>query len=430
MQNKLHRTCAGLILSSSLFCGLAFADIQLSEHSPDNKQTNTPDSHPIHQQATSQLDEGWADEQSTAEETVAIDIPIAQIRKFIETFQLVKNNYVAAVTDDELFENSIHGLVEGLDAYSRYLDAEHYQQLMEFTEGQIAKPSFTVEFDKTQQIWIITGLESSTDAYRQGLRNGQIVEKINKVRLQDLDRKLIDQLMVGSLGSIAKFDIKNEQASKSFDVVRDKKVEYDVEPYLTDEKILVLKIKAFQKDTTEQVQEILSVYQSQSDLKGILIDLRDNPGGLLSASVELADLFLEQGLIVSTKGRLEAPQRFQALPSAKPIEHPIAILQNRYSASAAEVFAAALKEQNRAIILGERSYGKGAIQKLFPLEQGALQMTVAYYYTPQGHLIEGKGIEPNEVIAIIRSHTDGDTLTAAVKMFHQTILSKAPSPTP
>lgn len=424
MQNKLHRTCTGLILSSSLFCGVAFADIQVPDDTQEQKHSHTQQLSTNYKNNNSESEGEWVDEDPTLEEPVAVDIPIAQIKKFIETFQLVKNNYVAAVTDDELFENSIHGLVEGLDAYSRYLDAEHYQQLMEFTEGQIAKPSFTVEFDKIQQIWRIAALESATDAYRQGLRNGQIVEKINKVRLQDLDQKLIDQLMVGSLGSIAKLDVKIGGASKSFDVVRDKKVEYDVEPYLTDEKILVLKIKAFQKDTTEQVQEILSVYQSQSGLKGILIDLRDNPGGLLSASVELADLFLEQGLIVSTKGRLEAPQRFQALPSARPIEHPVAILQNRYSASAAEVFAAALKEQDRAIILGERSYGKGAIQKLFPLEQGALQMTVAYYYTPHGHLIEGKGIEPNEVIGIIRSHTDGDTLAEAIKIFHQMILSK------
>lgn len=138
--------------------------------------------------------------------------------------------------------------------------------------------------------------------------------------------------------------------------------------------------------------------------------------------MDLADLFLEEGLIVSTKGRLEAAQRFQALPSDQPIRLPVAILQNKYSASAAEVFTAALKEQNRAIVIGERSYGKGAIQKLFPLEQGALQMTVAHYYTPQGHLIEGKGVEPDEFLPILSSHTHEEILTQAIRLFHQMIL--------
>ena len=409
MQNKRCCLIAVVIFSMSLFCTSVIAQ----DSSPPNNQPTSSNL------TSSELDEDWDDD-----ETETVDVPISQIRKFIETFQLVKNNYVGAVTDDGLFENAIHGLVEGLDVYSRYLNAEQYKQLLEFTEGQIAQPNFRLYLDKIQQVWRVEGLTTSAEAYRLGLRNEVVVEKINTVKLQDLDQKQVDQILVGSLGSLLKIDFKINQINKSIEVIRDKKIEYDIEPYLTDEQILVLKVKAFQKETTQQVYDILNLYQSQTGLKGILIDLRDNPGGLLSASVELADLFLEQGLIVSTKGRLEAPQRFQALPSDRPIPYPVAILQNRYSASAAEVFTAALKEQNRAIVIGERSYGKGAIQKLFPLEQGALQMTVAYYYTPKGHLIEGKGVEPDEFIPILKSHTDEEVLTQAVKLFHQMLLTQ------
>ena len=133
-----------------------------------------------------------------------------------------------------------------------------------------------------------------------------------------------------------------------------------------------------------------------------MLDLRNNPGGLLSAAVESADLFLNQGLIVTTKSRSEGDQQFQALPSNEFQNIKLGILINRRSASAAEVFTAALKEHKRAWVIGENSYGKGVVQKLFPLPSGAaLQMTVSHYYTPNGHMIEGQGIQPNQTYPLL-----------------------------
>ncbi|MFC3903345.1 carboxyl-terminal processing protease [Acinetobacter marinus] len=349
------------------------------------------------------------------------DIPIDQIRQFVETFQLVKKNYVDNVSNDQLFEQASHGLLEGLDPYSRYLTDEQYQQLMQFTEGQIAKIPFQLSYVPEQHQWQIAGIANGSDAYELGLRNGEVVEKINNNAVQYLDQRTVDNLLTGSLGSVVKLKIKRGNRSVIADVVRDQALNYDVEPYLTDERILILKIKAFQQDTVPQVQRLLSTYQQRAPIRGVIIDIRDNPGGLLSSAVELADLFLEKGLIVSTKGRIEAAQQFQALASQDPITYPVAILQNRFSASASEVFSAALKENQRATVFGETSYGKGAVQKLFPLQQGAVQLTVSHYFTPNGEMIEGKGIEADRKLNMSDQQTDRQIQEQASNQFGRMI---------
>lgn len=411
MQSK-HPKRIGLLLLGCLFCMATHAELNIKELEESDTTT----------QVEQQEDVPFSDELELSDDesdAAVAEVPITQIRNFIEVFDMVKQNYVAAVTDDELFENALHGLVEELDPYSRYLDAAHYQQLLEFTEGDIAEPNFSLKFNRTSQLWLLDDIGVNSANYRQGLRNGYVVEKINGVRLQSLDQKKLSQILMGSLGSSIKFELNIAGKLQIIEALRDRKISYDVEPYLTNDQILVIKIKAFQQNTTQQVQEILKLYQQQTVLRGLLIDIRDNPGGLLAASVDLADLFLEQGLIVTTRGRIEAPQRFQALPGAISLAYPVAILQNRYSASAAEVFAAAMKEQGRARILGERSYGKGAVQKLFPLKQGALQLTVSHYYTPQGHLIEGKGIEPDDVLTMGSDFTDQQILQNALDTFNR-----------
>lgn len=350
------------------------------------------------------------------------DVPIEQIRNFIETFQVIKDNYVEGVSNNVLFENAMYGLAEHLDPYSRYLDAEHYQQLLEFTEGQIAEPQFKLIFKPEQQQWQLSNIVANSDNYRKGLRNGQVVERINSTPIQTLNERSLNSLLSGALGSALSLRVRIDNKLRNIEVIRDQPQDYNVEPFLTDERILVLRIKAFQQETSPQVQEAIKVYQQRTNnIRGILIDLRDNPGGLLSSAVDLADLFLEQGLIVTTKGRIDAPQKFQAFPSHSAFEYPIAILQNRFSASAAEVFSAALKEHKRAVVIGENSYGKGAIQKLFPLTQGALQLTVAYYYTPSGQLIEGKGVAPNTLLNMNTAQTEQQVLQQALSVFEKTL---------
>jgi carboxyl-terminal processing protease len=410
-----HRQPLGVLsilsMCLSLHCGHAAAA------APDQGITAVPNTLRLNQQsAPPALD---ADDQLTDQPQAAVeDVPIEQIQNFIEAFQLIKHNYVAAVDDDVLFENAMHGLAEQLDPYSRYLDAAHYKQLVEFTEGQIAKPQFDLKFNDQQNNWKITGVARNSENYRLGLRDGQLVERINGINIQTLDLRTVKNLLTGALGSVLSIRVKANAQVQVVDVIRDQKLNYDVQASLSDNRILILRIKAFQQDTTQQVMAMLQHYQKK-ELRGLLIDIRDNPGGLLSAAVDLADVFLEQGLIVSTRSRIEPVQRFQALPSAHPISYPIAILQNRFSASAAEVFAAALKQQQRAIVLGETSYGKGAVQKLFPLKQGALQLTVSHYYTPNGQMIEGKGIEADYSLNMSATLSEQQIQSQALFLFER-----------
>ncbi|MFB2577542.1 MULTISPECIES: S41 family peptidase [unclassified Acinetobacter] len=350
---------------------------------------------------------------------MAEPVPLEQIRSFIEVYQTIQKNYVDAISHDELFGLASQGLAERLDPYSRYLNADQYKQILEFTEGVLAEPKVKLEFDPSMQKWRVNNINILSEAYRKGLRNGQVIEKIGDNYLDGLEERNVLSMWRGAMDSKVNIAVAQDSALKDYELKRDGKVDYDVRPFLTEDQILVLPIRAFQQDTSAQVQSAIKMYQDKAHIRGILIDVRDNPGGLLSAAVDLADLFLDQGLIVTTKSRIEAPQRFQALPNQYPIHYPIAILQNRYSASASEVFAAALKEHQRAKVMGEKSYGKGAVQKLFPLQQGALQLTVAHYYTPDNHMIEGKGIQPDILLAKQKGQSAQQTLQQALEIFNQ-----------
>lgn len=327
--------------------------------------------------------------------TLTAEVPIESIEQFVQIFGVVKENYVIEKSDDALFLQAIKGLVGGLDRYSRYLTAEEYKELLNYTEADIATVDFQLNYDQHTHQWSIKKLKSGSDAEKLGIRNGFTVFKIDNHELKNLNMAQVEDLLHGSMGSTLQLQLNAK--SPVFTVVRTKKIEVaDIEPVLLNNQVLVLKIKVFQQDTANEVKRLIEDYQSPR-LKAVLIDLRNNPGGLLSAAVETADLFLDQGVMVSTKSRSEGNQQFQALPGSDFPKIKLGILINGRSASAAEVFTAALKEHQRAWVMGERSYGKGVVQKLFPLANGAaLQMTVSHYFTPNGSMIDGKGIQPNQ----------------------------------
>ena len=335
---------------------------------------------------------GWVDE--TATHSTA-EVPIESIQQFVQIYGIVRDNYVDQKSDDALFQQAIKGLVSGLDRYSRYLSAEEYRQLIQYTEGDLASVDFNLNYDSFTRLWQIHDLKTGSDSNKLGLRNGQTILKIDNQELKSLNQDQVQGLLYGSIGST--LQIQPENSNSTVILVRNKKVETDIEPVLLHNQVLVLKIRVFQQDTANEIKRLIEEYSS-TKLKAVVLDLRNNPGGLLSAAVESADLFLNQGLIVTTKSRSEGDQQFQALPSNEFQNIKLGILINRRSASAAEVFTAALKEHKRAWVIGENSYGKGVVQKLFPLPSGAaLQMTVSHYYTPSGRMIEGVGIAPNQV---------------------------------
>lgn len=336
-------------------------------------------------------DADWGDE---TEQSIG-EVPVESIEKFVQIYGIVKNNYVDEKIDEALFTQAIKGMVSGLDRYSRYLDAEDYKALMDYTEADIATVDFKLHFDTHSHQWQIKQLSKNSDAEKLGLKNDFTIYKVDHTELKNLNAEQVQDLLYGAMGSTLLLQLNPK--SPVLTVVRNKKIDIaDIETVLLNNHVLVLKIKVFQKDTANEVKRILEEY-SASRLKAVLIDLRNNPGGLLSAAVETADLFLEQGVIVSTKSRSEGDLEYQALPNGEFDGLKLGILINGRSASAAEVFAAALKEHQRAWLIGEKSYGKGVVQKLFPLSNGsAVQMTVSHYYTPNGSMIDGKGIQPNQ----------------------------------
>lgn len=323
------------------------------------------------------------------------EIPIESIEQFVQIYGIVKENYVAEKSDEELFLQATKGMVSGLDRYSRYLSAEDYKQLLQYTEADIATVDFQLSFDQHNHQWQIKNLKENSDAAKLGLNNGFTIFKIDNIELKNLNIEQVNNLLHGSIGSTLQLQLNAK--NPAITVVRNKKLEVaDIEPVLLHNQVLVLKVKVFQQDTANEIKRLIEENNPQR-LKAVLIDLRNNPGGLLSAAVESADLFLNQGVIVSTKSRSEGNQEFQALPGNEFPEIKLGILINDRSASAAEVFTAALKEHRRAWVIGEKSYGKGVVQKLFPLPDGAaLQMTVSHYFTSNGSMIDGKGIQPNQ----------------------------------
>jgi carboxyl-terminal processing protease len=321
------------------------------------------------------------------------EVPVESIQQFVQIYGIVKDNYVDNKNDEQLFQQAIQGLVSGLDRYSRYLSPEDYKQLVQYTDGDLASVDFNLSYDNQHQ-WTIQGLKLEADAYKQGLRNGVSVFKIDDQELRKLNREQVNALLYGSIGST--LSVQLGQTTKPISLVRTKKIETDIEAQLLHNQVLLLKVRVFQQDTANEIKRLIEE-NNPSRLKAVLIDLRNNPGGLLSAAVETADLFLNQGIIVTTKSRSEGNQQFQALPSSEFQNLKVGVLINARSASAAEVFTAAMKEHRRAWVIGEKSYGKGVVQKLFPLSNGtALQMTVSHYYTPSGKMIEGIGIQPDQ----------------------------------
>jgi carboxyl-terminal processing protease len=327
-----------------------------------------------------------------------VEIPVESIQQFVQIYALVKDTYLEERNDQQLFEQAIQGLVGGLDKYSRYLPIEDYQALIQYTEGDLASLDFDLRFDAKLEQWQVSGLTNNADSNKVGLKNGTEIIKIDDQELKKLNQSQVRQLLTGAVGSTVKLQTRVD--ATPIVVVRNKKIDTDIQATLLKNQVLVLHIHVFQQNTANEIRRLVEEYRKLG-VRAVLVDLRNNPGGLLSSAVESADLFLAQGMIVSTKSRSEGDQQFQALPGSELEQIKLGVLINGRSASAAEVFTAALKDHGRAWVVGEKSYGKGVVQKLFPLEDGAaLQMTVSQYYTPRGRLIEGIGILPNQIYAL------------------------------
>ncbi|WP_422821893.1 S41 family peptidase [Vreelandella massiliensis] len=334
------------------------------------------------------------------------DLPLEEIQTLAEVFERIKRAYVEEVDDRTLLRNAMRGMLNELDPHSAYLDEEEFQSLRESTQGEFGGIGIEVGMENGQ-LMVITPIDD-TPASKAGLMSRDIIISIDGTPTESLSLQEAVSLMRGEPGTTVEISVlrSGEESPREFtltrEVIRTESVKYErLEPGYG-----YLRISQFQSRTAEQAREALQSMADEAELNGLVLDLRNNPGGVLQSAVDVADLFLDEGLVVYTEGRLADTQmEFSATPNTPAGDIPLVVLINGGSASAAEIVAGAIQDQRRGVIMGTDSFGKGSVQQIMPLGNGeGLKLTTALYYTPSGRSIQAQGIEPD--VAVVRGRLE------------------------
>lgn len=326
-------------------------------------------------------------------------LPLNDLRAFTEVLQRIKSAYIEPIDDKTLLENAIRGMLDNLDPHSAYLKKEDFKSLEESTSGEFGGIGIEISADDGL-IKIITPIDNSP-AKKAGIKAGDIIIKLNDTPLRGLDIKRSVDLMRGKIGEPIKITVIRAGVPQPLDitVIRNTIRVDSVRSYMLDKNLGYIRITQFQEDTGAEVEKTLQNMNRQGQLGGIILDLRNNPGGVLLASVDVADLFLDSGLIVYTKGRLaNANVNYLANAEKTFTNIPVVVLINSGSASASEIVAGALQDHRRGVVVGTKSFGKGSVQTVYPLSTDSkrgLKLTTALYYTPNGRSIQAEGITPD-----------------------------------
>ncbi|MGD8710994.1 MAG: S41 family peptidase [Ectothiorhodospiraceae bacterium] len=341
--------------------------------------------------------EVWAERQSPSAE-----LPLDELRTFTEVFSRIKHDYVEDVQDKTLLESAIRGMLAGLDPHSAYLDKQEYQDLQVGTQGQFGGLGIEVGMENGF-VKVISPIDD-TPAEKAGIQAGDLIIRLDGKPVKGMSLNDAVGMMRGEPGTDITLTVVRDGQDKPFDVTITRsviKVE-SVKARLLEPGFGYLRITQFQSHTGEDVLQALDKLKKNADgdLKGLVLDLRNNPGGVLNAAVEVADAFLTDGRIVYTQGRIDrAEMSFSATPNDMLGGAPLVVLVNGGSASASEIVAGALQDQKRAVIMGKRTFGKGSVQTILPLRDGAaVKLTTARYYTPSGRSIQAEGIVPDVVL--------------------------------
>jgi carboxyl-terminal processing protease len=320
-----------------------------------------------------------------------------QLELFANVLSMLQENYVEPINTKDLIEGAISGLLLSLDPHSSYLKPENFQDLKDETQG-----SFTgigIEITMRENILTIVSPIEGTPADQAGLKAKDRIVKIDGEPTKDMSPMDAVKKLRGPKGTKVTISIHREgwNAVKDFTLFRDIIPIQSVKSFFLEPGLAYTRITNFQSQTTTDYKKALHDLEAVHPLKGLILDLRNNPGGLLNQAVSIADIFIDEGLIVYTKGRTaEQNMTFKAHDTGKERKYPIVILVNEGSASASEIVAGALQDHKRAIIVGTQTFGKGSVQTIIPLPDGAgLRLTTARYYTPSGRSIQEKGITPD-----------------------------------
>jgi carboxyl-terminal processing protease len=342
--------------------------------------------------------------------TEAEGLPLDQLRNFSDIFARIKSDYVEQVEDKVLLEYAIRGMLSGLDPHSTYLSPDEYNELRIGTSGEFGGLGIQVGMEDGF-VKVISPIDD-TPAFNAGLHAGDLIIRLDEQSVKGLTLNDAVKIMRGKPGTDIVLTVVREGENKplKFTVTRDIIKVKSVKGRLLDPGYGYIRISNFQSGTGPQLQKEIDKLKTDNkgDLKGLVLDLRNNPGGVLNAAAEVSDMFIEKGKLVYTEGRIENSHfEYNAKPGDVLNGAPMVVLINGGSASASEIVAGALQDHKRAIVMGSKSFGKGSVQTIQELRSGgAVKITTARYFTPSGRSIQGEGITPDIVL-------DTYTVTAA-----------------
>ncbi len=344
------------------------------------------------------------------------------LKLFSQVLKLIQDNYVTEINPKDLIYGAINGMLNSLDPYSALMKPEEYKELEIETKGSFTGIGIEITI-KDDVLTVVAPIED-TPAWKAGIKPGDKILKIDDKLTKGMSLLEAVKLLRGPKGTKVTITIlRDEKDIKEITLIRDVIPIKSVKTKILEPGYAYVRITSFQEKTPEELAEALKNLENQTSIKGIIIDLRYNPGGLLSSAIEVADEFLEDGIIVSVKGKnKETQMEFKAKPNLPQKKHsyPIVILINHGTASAAEIVTGALKDNKRALVLGEKSFGKGLVQTVIPLEDDyAVKLTTAYYYTPNGICIDKIGITPDIEIPEIEISKKEKIEEKEEKMFKQ-----------
>ena len=330
-----------------------------------------------------------------------------KIDLFGDVLETIKQEYVDEVDQADIMDSAINGLLQSLDPYSAYMSPKSFEGMKTDTKGEFG--GLGIEIGMVSGVVKVISPIDDTPAANAGIKAGDFIVRINDKQVQGKSLTEAVELMRGPVGSDIKLTIrrKNEKKALEFKITRAVIEVKSVEAKMigNKKKIGYLRLKSFNENSDEQLLKNIKEFEKNNKLVGYILDLRNNPGGLLTQAISVSDFFLNDGEIVSTKGRkISETRRFFSKKGDSINGKPLIVIINTGSASAAEIVSGALKDHKRAIILGERSYGKGSVQSIIPLKNGGgLRLTISKYYLPSGNSISEVGVLPDIVVEEIGS---------------------------
>ncbi len=323
------------------------------------------------------------------------------LKRFVQVLDLVETSYVKEVDRKEAIEGALNGMLQSLDPHSVYLNAEDYKSLQEVTSGEFYGVGIEITNNENGQLMIVAPIDD-TPGDRAGLKSGDLILAVDGQPTKGMTASDAVRVIRGPKGTPVEMLIfsKGDTAAHTVTLTRDIIPVISVKSRELEPGYYWIRLTQFSERTTTELSQALRDIAKAGELKGIVLDMRNNPGGLLGQAVNVSDMFLRDGMIVSMRGRNpENNQEFKARAQASDITAPVVVLINSGSASAAEIVAGALGDHNRALLVGEQTFGKGSVQSIYPLPDGAgVKLTTAIYYTPNGKSIQGEGIAPDIVV--------------------------------